>query len=97
MNIFVSMNEKGMSLICSGIIIALKQYNVAKVKSSLCRKAYWGVEAQLHAFFTLAPDGGEWSASHPWPLYCQEESPWYPLEGTAILRTKKGTETVRVL
>jgi len=26
-------------------------------------KMYWGVVVQLHTFLTLAPDGGEWSAS----------------------------------
>jgi hypothetical protein len=26
-------------------------------------KVYWGEEVQLHAFFTSALDGGEWSAS----------------------------------
>jgi hypothetical protein len=25
-------------------------------------KAYWGVEVYVHAFLTLALDGGEWSA-----------------------------------
>jgi hypothetical protein len=38
-------------------------------------KAYWGVEAQLHAFLTLALDGGEWSASRPRPLYPRERAP----------------------
>jgi hypothetical protein len=28
-------------------------------------KAYWGVEVKVHAFMTLALDGGEWSASRP--------------------------------
>jgi len=28
-------------------------------------KMYWGVQIQLHAFLTLALDGGEWSASCP--------------------------------
>jgi hypothetical protein len=28
-------------------------------------KAHGGVEVLLHAFFTSALDGGEWSASHP--------------------------------
>jgi hypothetical protein len=28
-------------------------------------KAYWGMEVQLHACFTSALDGGEWSASRP--------------------------------
>jgi hypothetical protein len=28
-------------------------------------KAYGGVEIYLHAFFTSALDGGEWSASRP--------------------------------
>jgi len=26
-------------------------------------KVYWGMEVYLHAFLTLALDGGEWSAS----------------------------------
>jgi hypothetical protein len=26
-------------------------------------KTYWGVEIQLYAFSTSAPEGGEWSAS----------------------------------
>jgi hypothetical protein len=29
---------------------------------------------------TSALDGGEWSASRPWPLYPQGKSPWYPLD-----------------
>jgi hypothetical protein len=24
---------------------------------------YWGIEVELHAFLTSAPDGGEWSVS----------------------------------
>jgi hypothetical protein len=28
-------------------------------------KAYWGMELYVHAFFTSALDGGEWSASRP--------------------------------
>jgi hypothetical protein len=41
-------------------------------------KAYWGMELKLHAFLTLALDGGEWPASRP--LYPQRQSPWYPLD-----------------
>jgi hypothetical protein len=42
-----------------------------KVKLSLCltkhhaMKTYWGVEVQLHTFFTSALGGGERSASRP--------------------------------
>jgi hypothetical protein len=28
-------------------------------------KTYWGMEVDLHAFFTSALDGGEWSVSRP--------------------------------
>jgi hypothetical protein len=42
--------------------------------------------AQLHAFSTLAPDGGDWSASRPglftagerFPLSTREKTRWAP-------------------
>jgi hypothetical protein len=42
-------------------------------------KAYWGVKVWLHAFFTSAIDGGEWSASHP-GLFTPREKARYPLD-----------------
>jgi len=42
-------------------------------------KAYWGMEAWLHAFFGL---GTRWRwviSFTPRPLYRQGKSPWYPL------------------
>jgi hypothetical protein len=38
-------------------------------------KAYWGVEVQLHAFLTLALNGGEWSASRPGRFTPRERAP----------------------
>jgi hypothetical protein len=40
-------------------------------------KAYWGMEVWLHAFLTLALDGGEWSASRPGRF-----TPWGNASGT---------------
>jgi hypothetical protein len=37
-------------------------------------KAYWGVEAQFHAFLTSALDGGEWSVSCPGRLTPRERA-----------------------
>jgi hypothetical protein len=44
-------------------------------------KAYGGNEVYLHAFLTLVPDGGEWSALPP-PIPPRERapSPWYILD-----------------
>jgi hypothetical protein len=33
---------------------------------------------QLHAFLTLALDGGEWSASFPCLFIRRDKNPWYP-------------------
>jgi hypothetical protein len=38
-------------------------------------KAYWGVEVQLQAFFNLALDGGELSASRPGRFTPRERAP----------------------
>jgi hypothetical protein len=38
-------------------------------------KAYWGVAVWLHAFLTLALDGGEWSASRPGLFAPRERAP----------------------
>jgi hypothetical protein len=38
-------------------------------------KAYWGVEVYPHAFFTLALDGGEWSASRFGRFTSRERAP----------------------
>jgi hypothetical protein len=64
-----------------------KQLKGLKVKS-LCfltqhhaRKAYWGVEVQLHAFFDSALDGGEWSASRPGRYTPRERAPCTPWIG----------------
>jgi hypothetical protein len=54
---------------------------VIKVKLTLCLakhhaiKTYWGVEVYLHAFLTLALDGGEWSAHAPAALPRGKEPP----------------------
>jgi hypothetical protein len=59
-----------------------------KVNLSLCFfstehnavKAYWGSGGIApRILMTLALDGGEWSASCPWPLYPLGKSPCYPL------------------
>jgi hypothetical protein len=44
-------------------------------------KAYWGVEVQLHAFLTLALDGGEWSAPRPVHFTPSESAPGRRLGG----------------
>jgi hypothetical protein len=38
------------------------------------------VEVELHAFFTSALDGGEWSASRPDRFTSLGKSPWHPLD-----------------
>jgi hypothetical protein len=38
-------------------------------------KVYWGAEVSLHAFLTLALDGGEWSASRPGRFTRRERAP----------------------
>jgi len=37
------------------------------------------VEVKHHAFLTLAPEGGDWSASCP-SHFVPRERPWYPLD-----------------
>jgi hypothetical protein len=38
-------------------------------------KAYWGVEVQLHLFFGLGTNGGEWLASRPGRFTPKERAP----------------------
>jgi hypothetical protein len=52
-----------------------------------------GVELQLHAFLTSAPDGGEWSASRPDRFIPSERAPGtYWIGGWAA--TSVGLDTV---
>jgi hypothetical protein len=50
-----------------------------KVKGNLTKhhamKTYWGVEVQLYALLTSAPDGGEWLASCPGRFTPRERVP----------------------
>jgi len=52
-----------------------------KAKFSLClikhhiRKIYGGIEVNVHAFITLVPDGGWWSASRHGRLNSLENTP----------------------
>jgi hypothetical protein len=42
-----------------------KSFPCAELIKHHAKKMYGGVETQLHTFFTLALDGGEWSTSRP--------------------------------
>jgi hypothetical protein len=44
----------------------VKKGNVVPILHSI--QIYGEYEVKLHIFLTSAPDGGEWSASRPWPL-----------------------------
>jgi hypothetical protein len=52
-------------------------------------KTYWGMEVELHAFFTSALDGGEWSASRPGRFTPTERAP-----GTHLLGGWEGPRAV---